>query len=90
MHIHPNTWRWNPVIMRSLDIHVGGFAQVLVPGAYRSVCIELELHHLAVNSIVQVIDDSTSPFASLAQQQTHGLRPFESAHTAAMADRHVP
>ena len=28
--------------------------QVLVPGAYRSVCIELELHHLAVNSVVQV------------------------------------
>ena len=26
---------------------------MLVPGAYRSVCIELELHHLAVNSIMQ-------------------------------------
>ena len=30
--------------------------QVLVPGAYRSVCVELELHHLTVNSIIQVSD----------------------------------
>ncbi len=29
------------------------FVQVVCPGAYRSVCVQLQVHHLAVNAVVQ-------------------------------------